>query len=98
MKSALIIALAILKLTVEGVPSASAETRLEQLLEFIASEQSQENVLPQPVNKTPAKALENTQQQPSLFGEITSEKTQLSERDRLIQERFLIKIISAENQ
>ncbi len=98
MKGTLVIALTILKLSVEGIPSASAETRLEQLPTPDSLEQVREDASKQQVPNTSSQALEHSQQQPTLIHETTSAKTQLSERDRLIQERFLIKIIPAQNQ
>lgn len=97
MKSTLIIALAVLKFSVEGIPSASAETRLEHLSESNTVEQVRENIPQQSVQKTSTQVLDRPQQQPSFVRETTAEKTQLSERDRLVQERFLIKIIPAQN-
>lgn len=98
MKSALLIALAVLKLSVDGIPSASVETRLEQLSESNTVEQIRENASQQPVKKTSTQVLDSSQSQPSFVRETTSEKNQLSERDRLVQERFLIKIIPPQNQ
>lgn len=97
MKSTLLIALVVLKLSVEGIPSASAETRLENLSESNTVEQVRENIPQQSVQKTSTQVLDRAQQQPSFARETTSEKTQLSERDRLVQERFLIKIIPPQN-
>jgi len=97
MKSTLIVVLAVLKLSVEGIPSASAETRLEQLVEPDTLEQVRDNTSQQAAEKSSPQALDSTQQQPSSVRKTTSEESQLSERDRLIQERFLIKIIPAQN-
>lgn len=98
MKSTLIIALVVMKFSVEGIPSASAETRLEHLSESNTVEQVRENIPQQPVQKKTTQVLDRSQQQPAFVREKNSEKTQLSERDRLIQERFLIKIIPSQNQ
>lgn len=97
MKGTLIIALAVLKLSVEGVPSASAETRLELLSKPGTLEQVRKPTVQQSVKQSSPQSLDSSQQQSTLDCETTSEKAQLSERDRLIQERFLIKIIPAEN-
>ncbi len=97
MKGTFVIALAILKLSVEGTPSASAETRLEQLSAPNSLEQVRQDASKQQVPDTSSQTLEHSQQQSTLIRETTSAKPQLSERDRLIQERFLIKIIPAQD-
>ena len=96
MKRVFLIALTVLKLSVDGVPSASAETRMRQLPESITVEQVRKNIPQQPDQQAATQELDPSQQQPHIH-EKTSDQTQLSERDRLIQERFLIKIIPAQN-
>ncbi|HIK18572.1 MAG TPA: hypothetical protein IGS53_25265 [Leptolyngbyaceae cyanobacterium M33_DOE_097] len=77
MKNTLLIALVVLKLPVSGVPSASTETRLEQLSESNTVEKIHDNGSRQPVKKTSTQVLDASQQQPSFLRETTSEKTQL---------------------
>lgn len=99
MKRTLIIGLAILKVTVVDTAEAKANLWLERVSKQPALEQVRQETNEQQAPKTPAQAVKNPQPKTQpVTEETTLEPTQLSERDRLIQERFLIKIIPAQNQ
>lgn len=99
MKRTLIVALAILKVAVVDTSNEKAETRLEQLSKQNNSEQVRSETVEQRSLNPSSEGLKNPQQKQLLLPATnSSEMTQLSERDRLIQERFLIKIIPAQNQ
>lgn len=94
MKRTLIVALAILKVAVVDTSDAKAETRLEQLSKQNNSEQVRSETVEQRSLNPSSQELKNSQPKQLLLPVTnSSEVTQLSERDRLIQERFLIKII-----
>lgn len=99
MKRTLIVALAILKVAVVDTSDAKAETRLEQLSKQNNSEQVRSETVEQRSLNPSSQGLKNSQPKQLLLPVTSSsEETQLSERDRLIQERFLIKIIPGQNQ
>lgn len=107
MKRTLILALAILKVAVVDTSDAKAETRLEQLPKQNSSEQVRSEIAEQRSLNPSPQGLKNFQPKQLLLPATNSlEVTQLSERDpariseaaRLIQERFSIKLIPAQNQ
>ena len=99
MKRTLIVALAILKVAVVDTSDVKAETRLEQLSKQNNSEQVRSETVEQRSLNPSSEGLKNPQPKQLLLPVTSSsEETQLSERDRLIQERFLIKIIPGQNQ
>jgi len=107
MKRALIIGLAILKVAVVETSEAKASPWLEQVFQKSGSEQVRQAPNGQQVPKTPAQVVESKQPTTQSATEKTAlERTPFSERDpeqiseaaRLIKERFLIKIIPAQNQ
>lgn len=98
MKRVLIVALAILKVAVVDTTDANAEMRLEQLFKQNSLEQVKDEKSGDRSPTSPAQALQKSQpKQASLQSANSAEAAQLPERDRLLQERFLIKIIPAQN-
>lgn len=97
MKLTLIVALAILNIATVDTSDAKARTHLEQLPRQNSSEQVKAATEERSLN-SPSQVLPDFQQKPAFLTTPTStEIVQLSERDRLIQERFQLKIIPARN-
>ena len=99
MKRTLIVALAILKAAVVDTSDAQAETQVERLSKQNRLEQVRSETVEQRSLSPSSQGLKNAQLKQLLLSTTSSsEVTQISERDRLIQERFLIKIITGQNQ
>ena len=99
MKRALVLGLAVLKVTVIDPTEVKATVGLEQQPQQTPIEQIKQERNNTLTPQTPNQAVQNPQPKHQLTDEATRlQNTQFSERDRLIQERFLIKLIPAQNQ